>query len=93
MLDIKYIRDNLNLCREAAKNKNREVDWDKLLGLDEKRRTLIGEAEKLRGERNKSGGAASDEKAREAGRLLKEKLKKIEEELRSVEGEFEEVKK
>ena len=38
MLDIKFIRDNLDLCKQAAVNKNRVVDWDALLSLDEKRR-------------------------------------------------------
>ena len=53
MLDIKFIRENLELCKEAAKNKNREVDWEGLLSLDDRRRELIGKVEELRTERNK----------------------------------------
>ena len=52
MLDIKYIRENLDEVRKATKNKNREVDLDWLLELDGKRRKLMGEIEKLRGKRN-----------------------------------------
>lgn len=48
MLDIKFIRENLELCKEAAKNKNRVVDWDALLALDQKRRELIGKSEVVR---------------------------------------------
>ncbi|HUD20234.1 MAG TPA: serine--tRNA ligase [Patescibacteria group bacterium] len=57
MLDIKYIRENLELCKEAAKNKNREVAWDKLLSLDEKRRELIEKRDRLKSEKNKSNEA------------------------------------
>ncbi len=86
MLDIKFIRDNLELCKTAAKNKNRDVDWDGLFAADDRRRELIGKAEALRGERNKLKG--SDEKTREAGRKLKDDLRNIEDELRIVEEKF-----
>jgi len=42
MLDIKFIKENLELCKTAAINKGREVEWDELLKLDDKRRELIG---------------------------------------------------
>jgi len=83
MLDIKFIRDNLDVCREAAKNKGRDVDWDGLLALDDKRRELIGTSEKLREERNK---LTRDQQAR--GKSIKLELKTIEDELRSVEEKF-----
>src|SRR3989344_1034468 len=83
MLDIKFIRDNLELCKKAAKNKGRDVDWDGLLKLDDKRRELIGQTEKLREERNK---LTQDD--RERGREIKQELKKLEEELRDVEEKF-----
>ena len=53
MFDIKFIRENPKIVKEAAKNKNRKVDIDRLLKVDEERRRLIGESEKLRAERNK----------------------------------------
>lgn len=54
MLDIKFIRENLELVKVAAKNKNREVDWDGLLKLDEKRRELIGRRDNLNSVKNKA---------------------------------------
>lgn len=87
MLDIKFIRENLELCKSAAINKNRVVDWDALLATDDKRRDLIGQSEVLRGQRNKSAGG-SDEKTREAGKKIKEELKLIEDQLREVEQQF-----
>ncbi|MCX6791839.1 MAG: serine--tRNA ligase [Candidatus Gottesmanbacteria bacterium] len=83
MLDIKFIRDNLEICKTAAKNKNRDVDWDAILMLDDKRRELIGASEKLREERNK---LTRDDQTR--GKSIKQELKAIEDELRSVEEKF-----
>ncbi|MDO8451772.1 MAG: serine--tRNA ligase [bacterium] len=60
MLDINFIRDNLDVCKTAAKNKNREVDWEMLLKLDDKRRELIGKIEELRKERNEISGKRPD---------------------------------
>ncbi len=53
MLDIKFIRENLELVKKAAVDKNRKVDLERLLVLDEKRRKLIGEIEEKRAKRNK----------------------------------------
>ncbi len=90
MLDIKFIRENLEVCKEAAKNKNREVDWDELLAADEKRRELIGKAEGLRAERNSISNIQSPI-SNNRGKELKAELKKFEEELRNVEKKFEEL--
>lgn len=87
MLDIKFIRDNPALVQEAAKNKNREVDWGQLLSVDDKRRELIGKVGAIRAKRNKAEKATSEE-ARQAGRVLKQELKALEEELRHVEEDF-----
>jgi seryl-tRNA synthetase len=57
MLDIKFIRENLELCKEAAKNKKRVVEWDKLLTLDEKRRELIAKRDNLKSAKNKANDA------------------------------------
>jgi len=83
MLDIKFIRENLEICKTAAKNKNRDVDWASLLSLDDKRRELIGTSEKLRSERNT---LTKEDQAR--GKSIKLELKAVEDELRSVEEKF-----
>lgn len=98
MLDIKFIRENLELCKTAAVNKNRDVDWDGLLALDDKRRELTGKSDTLRAERNKWSSLKSpnlshslkkgEETVREQGKRFKEELKTIEEELRDVEEKF-----
>lgn len=87
MLDIKFIRENLELIKEAAKNKNREVGWERLLSLDDKRREMIGKVDAIRAKRNKTEKAMSEED-RQAGRQLKQELKALEKELKTVEEQF-----
>jgi len=87
MLDINFIKDNLDLCKTAAKNKNREVEWGKLLSLDETRRKLIISVEDLRAQRNEISRKPI-EQARVEGKQIKESLKGLEEELRRVEEEL-----
>ncbi len=88
MLDIQYIRENPNKVKEAAKNKNRAVDIDKLLELDNKRRDLIQKSQVLREERNAVSKGKPDVKTIERGKQLKEELKTIEDELKAVENEL-----
>ncbi len=52
MLDLKFIRENVDLVKEAARKKNEKVDIDRLLDSDEKRRSIISENEKSKHERN-----------------------------------------
>jgi len=84
MLDINFIRQNLDICKEAAKNKNRHVEWDELLAADSRRRQLIIKIEEQRAKRNKAGKIEAEEDRRKA-RVLKDELKKTEDELRVVE--------
>lgn len=53
MLDVKFIRENRELVAQAAKNKNRTVDLDKLLELDNKRKKLRGDIDTVQAQRNK----------------------------------------
>lgn len=98
MLDIKFIRENLEKVKKAAKDKNREVDLDRLLELDEKRRKLIREIEVLRNERNKLSsnppvGEAGQaiERDREKGKKLKDDIKKLEDQLNTIKKEYDEL--
>src|SRR3989338_5370185 len=88
MLDIKYIRENLEKVRKAAGDKNRKVDFDRLLSLDDERRKLITDVEKLRAERNELAKSDEREAVRERGRKLKEEIRKLEDKLKIVGEEF-----
>mgnify|MGYP005845727669 CR=1 FL=1 len=92
MIDIQYIRDNADKVKVAAKNKNREVDIDRLLSLDTTRRELIQKSQILREERNKiaSQKPPANEQI-ERGKAIKDELKGIEEELKQTETQFNEL--
>ena len=87
MLDINFVKENLELCKTAALNKNREVDWERLLVLDETRRKLTKSVDDLRAKRNEISKKPI-EVARVEGKQIKESLKGLEEELRKVEEEL-----
>lgn len=84
MLDIKFIRENPKLVEGKSKSKGYPVDVDKLLKVDDDRRKLIEEVDKLRSER-KSAAEKRDEKL---GKKIKEELKKKEDSLEKSQEEF-----
>ncbi len=88
MLDIKYIRQNSDKIRETIRNKKSDLDLDKLLACDERRRHLLGESETLKSEQNKRSKGPQSSVDLEELKALKEKIKLIENELKSVEEEY-----
>jgi len=64
MLDIKLIRDNPDAVHAGVANKQVEVDVDRILELDQGRRTCIVEVEDLKQQRNAN--------SKEIGGLMKE---------------------
>jgi seryl-tRNA synthetase len=88
MLSIDYIRENPEKVKTAAKNKNREVDIDKILKLDDQRRELIQKTQKLREERNVLSKQKFSEEVKKRGIEIKEELKGLDEELGKVEKEM-----
>ena len=83
MLDIKFIRENKDTIKETIKNKNINLDLDRLLELDERRRELIQESEEIRNKQKKIGRENIDE-----AKKLKEEYQKMKEALEKVEKEF-----
>jgi len=65
MLDLKFIRENLDLAKQSLANRNVRLDLDVLVKSDEKRRKILLEVEELRAKQN----VANDE----ISNLLKEK--------------------
>ncbi|MFA5166050.1 MAG: serine--tRNA ligase [Candidatus Paceibacterota bacterium] len=84
MLDIKFIRENLTLMREVAKNKRIELDFENLLAIDDKRRELLAQSETIRASQKKLG---KDDIAK--AKELKEQYQKLEAELKIIQAEFE----
>ncbi|MDD3906353.1 MAG: serine--tRNA ligase [Candidatus Omnitrophica bacterium] len=59
MLDIKFIRENPQVVKDALKARNSKLNIDELLALDEERRSLLVEVETLKAERNKANDEIS----------------------------------
>ncbi len=53
MLDIKFIRDNLDIVKEAARKKHINIDLDRLLAVDESRRQVLQVMEEKKAEQNR----------------------------------------
>ncbi|HBB44216.1 MAG: Serine-tRNA ligase [Parcubacteria group bacterium GW2011_GWA1_44_13] len=52
MLDIKFIRENAELVKEAAQKKNIAFDVQELLSADDNRKAILAEVEAMRGKQN-----------------------------------------
>jgi seryl-tRNA synthetase len=81
MLDIKLIRTQPEEIRQLCTRRKAPVDFDQLLGLDEKVRKVTTDVETLRQQRNKGG---SD---REAAVALRNQIGELEEQLRVAKEE------
>ncbi|HAN43778.1 MAG TPA: serine--tRNA ligase [Ruminococcaceae bacterium] len=56
MLDIKLIRTNPDMVKQAMKNRNKNMDAliDEILAIDEKRRAINSKADEMKAEQNKA---------------------------------------
>jgi len=95
MLDIRFIRENPELVAEKSKQKGYDVNIDKLLQIDENRRKLTGEIERVRAERNqladKQKNGKPDAASIEQGKKLKDSLGQLEDQLGPVSSEYEKL--
>ena len=85
MLDLHFIRENLDLVRQNCRNRGVEVDLEALVRLDEARRALIAEQQTVQEQRNKLArdmkGRKPSDAERALGKDLKEREAALEEEL------------
>lgn len=99
MLDIKRIRSNPEELRTAMANRGQEVNLEEFLGLDEKRRSILMEAEQLKNKRNTvSQEIARIKKAKQdEGPLMNEMksvsqhIKELDEQVREIDERLEEI--
>mgnify|MGYP001610347351 FL=1 len=92
MLDIKFIRENQKLIQQAAKKKHIEFDVEKLIEVDEKRRTLLGRVEEKRAEQKVANNTIVKASSEERDEIL-EKMKVLKGELEYEEGELKTIMK
>jgi len=92
MLDLKFIRENIDLVREAVAKRQDTAPLDEILELDAERRQKILELEGLRHERKEAARERKvDKETAEEGRDLRTMIRGLEEEVRSLDGQLEEL--
>ncbi|MBI4691860.1 MAG: serine--tRNA ligase [Candidatus Terrybacteria bacterium] len=98
MLDIKFIRENPDLIKEAARKKRVDFDVEKLIEVDNRRLKLLREVEEMRARQNTESdrivGIREENEKKEAIekiKRLKEELNVKENVLGKIEKEWEEL--
>ena len=89
MLDIKFVRENTDLVRNALLNRGDNTDLDRILEVDSERRGKVSELEALRRERKES--ARGKQAADNRGRELRSRIKAVEEEVRGLDDNLYEL--
>ncbi|PJC69968.1 MAG: serine--tRNA ligase [Candidatus Tagabacteria bacterium CG_4_8_14_3_um_filter_41_8] len=85
MLDIKFIRENPDLIKEAARKKHIDFDVEKLLQIDEEKRKILAEAEDLRAKQNTASEQMPQIKEDSERQKLITEMKAVKEELSAKE--------
>jgi seryl-tRNA synthetase len=89
MLDIKIIRENPELVRQAIENRHDTTSIDEILRIDVARRQNIVKLDALRQERKTI--SKEREKAQERGRALRGEIQALEDEAKKLDFQLEEL--
>lgn len=84
MLDINFIKENLEKVKKSIDDRKLTVDLDKLLKVHEKRKVLVNKIIELRVKRNE----ASEKRDVDSGKKIKLELDSLESEFRPVDREW-----
>ena len=94
MLDVKFIRENLELVEKSTREKGYKINIREVLDLDDKRKAVLAEVETLRARRNEIAGQMKGGKPADdliaAGKAAKEELAAREAALGPIEAELNE---
>lgn len=92
MLDIRFVREHAQRVQQASRDKGYDVDVEKLLRLDEERRTLQTHVDELRTRRNENAatmkGGKPDQEQIDEGKRIKIELAEREVYLDGIEKEY-----
>lgn len=91
MLDIKFIRENKELIKIAAKKKHLDFDVDRLLAIDEERRRILALVETARNEQNQANQGIAEAKTAEARAELISGMKVVKADLEKHETKLKDV--
>ena len=90
MLDLKFIRENTDLVREAIAKRQDSAPLDEILELDAERRQKVLELDSLRHVR-KEASREKKQAAASEGRDLRTRIRELEEEVRNLDTQLEEL--
>jgi len=92
MLDLRFIRENTDLVREAVQKRQDTAPLDEILELDSGRRQKIVELEDLRHERKEAAQKGKKgEGSVEEGRDLRIMIRSLEEEVRTIDNQMKDL--
>ena len=92
MLELKFIRENVEMLKEVLKNRNNSIDMDAFVALDSKRREVLSEVENLKRERNNvSAEIASLKKEKKDANHLIEKMGGVSAKIKELDAELAEI--
>ena len=92
MLDLKFIRENLELAKNKLSQRNLEIDLDYVIEIDQKRREILQEVETLRNERNMvSEVIAATKKAKKDAAAEISRMKEVAQKIKELDTKREEI--
>ena len=93
MLDVKFIRENKDIVAAGAKKKRIEVDLDRLIALDDKRRELQAKIDEKRAEQNAASNAIATARSDAERQEIIARMQDVKETLRLEEESMQEILK
>ena len=92
MLELKFMRENVEMLKEVLKNRNNSIDMDAFVALDSKGREVLSEVENLKRERNNvSAEIASLKKEKKDANHLIEKMGGVSAKIKELDAELAEI--
>ena len=89
MLDLKFLRSNLDLVKSMLKNRGYDLDLSDFQSLDERRRSILSGLEQLRHRRNTvSDQIAAMKKSGEDTSFLVAEMRSVSKEIKEIETEL-----
>ena len=99
MLDIKFVRENIDAVKTMLSNRHNKLSLDGFVDLEKKRREVLAETETLKAQRNtvskqigamKKSGENADAMVAEM-QVVGEKIAKLDAELKEIDGQLQDI--
>jgi seryl-tRNA synthetase len=89
MLEIKFVRQNLETVRQALNNRGAQIDWELFEATDNQRKTVLAEMEQLRHRRNVVSDRVAELKKKHLdAQDLVDEMRGVGERIKSLEGQL-----